>query len=186
MTVPALSPNIRLFVAAYPPPEARAAYAAALKSIDAGAPYRATPNDQVHMTLQFIGAVPQKQLDDIIESVNRSAAGVPAFTLTPQKLVCFPERGTPRLIALETDTTPGLKEVRRRLVQRLVREPRREDPERFRPHLTLCRFTGTGRPSRIDEPAALPAFRVDALVLFQSTLKPTGAVYTEVARAPLE
>jgi RNA 2',3'-cyclic 3'-phosphodiesterase len=179
------SPNIRLFVAAYPPPEARAAYAQALDQLDAGAPYRATPTDQIHMTLQFIGAVPQKQLDDVIESVNRSAAGIPAFALTPQCLVCFPERGTPRLIALETDNPPGLQEVRRRLVQRLAKEPRRENTEHFRPHLTLCRFTGAGRPRRIDEPATRPPFTVEALILFQSTLKPTGAIYTEVARAPL-
>jgi 2'-5' RNA ligase len=183
--MPAASPNIRLFVAAYPPAEVRVAYAAVLETIDAGAPYRATPAEQIHMTLQFIGAVPEKQLDEVIESTSRSGAGIPAFTLTPQKLVCFPERGTPRLIALETDTPAALKEVRRRLVQRLAKEPRKESPERFRPHLTLCRFTGAGRPTRIEEPALLPPFAVEALILFKSTLKPTGAVYTEVARAPL-
>jgi 2'-5' RNA ligase len=179
------SPHIRLFVAAYPPEQARRAYLEALAGLEAGAPFRATPLAQVHMTLQFIGAVPEKQVEAIVESMGRSAAGVEPFVLTPQRLICLPETGPPRLVAVQTDAPAGLVEVRRRLVQRLARDPRREAPERFRPHLTLCRFTGLGRPRRIDQAAALPEFGVDALVLFRSTLRSSGAQYTEVARGPL-
>jgi RNA 2',3'-cyclic 3'-phosphodiesterase len=134
----------------------------------------------VHLTLQFIGAVPRRELEGTIESVERAAAGQSAFTLTPLRLVTFPERGMPRLIALELDAPSTLLEIRRRLVQRLAKRPRREDPERFTPHMTLCRFKPEAHPERVRQAVSLPGFEVRHVSLLQSTLKPTGAVYSEV------
>lgn len=141
--------------------------------------------EQVHLTLQFIGGVPERDLEGVIESVERSAAGLPAFTLTPVGLVTFPERGTPRLIALELDAPATLLEIRRRLVQRLAHRPRRENPDRFTPHMTLTRFKPDAHPKRVRQAVELPGFAVSEVVLFRSKLKPTGAVYSRAAAATL-
>lgn len=178
---------MRLFVAVHPPEEVRRACLASLALLDPPPDprHRTTPPEQVHLTLQFVGHVPEREMPGIAESVERSASGVGGFRLTPLRLVAFPERGTPRLIAVELDAPAGLMEVRRRLVKRLAREPRREDPERFRPHMTLLRFAGDARPKRVERGLELPGFEASEIVLFRSVLRPGGAVHSEVMRASL-
>jgi 2'-5' RNA ligase len=181
------NPNIRLFVGIQPPEEVRRVYMDALRALSPppDSRRRDVPVEQVHLTLQFIGGVPEREVDALIESVERSAAGLPRFTLAPIALVTFPERGTPRLIALELDAPATLLEVRRRLVQRLAHRPRRENPERFTPHLTLTRFKPDASPERVRHKVTLPPFEVSEVILFRSHLKPTGAVYSRFAAAEL-
>ena len=102
------------------------------------------------------------------------------------QLVTFPERGTPRLIALELDAPPTLLEIRRRLVQRLAHRPRRENPDRFTPHMTLTRFKPDAHPKRVRHTVTLPGFQVSEVVLFRSHLKPTGAIYSRASAAALQ
>ena len=178
-------PNVRLFVAVHPPLECREAYLGALGGVGLPAGgWRVTPVEQVHLTLQFIGHVAEKEMDEIAESVERSAAGVAPFRLEALRLVTFPERGAARLVALELDAPAAILEVKRRLVQRLARHVRGAEHERFRPHITLCRFT-EGRGVRVGGAAELPGFEAREIVLFRSVLRPGGAVHSEVMRAGL-
>lgn len=172
----------RLFVALYPPRE----LARGLLDTLAGCslpPHRVTPLEQVHMTLLFIGEVPERELGATADSVERAAAGVEAFDLTVEGLFPLPERGPARLIAAGTDTPGALLELRRRLVPRLVAPRSKQTP--FRPHLTLCRFRA---PTRYELPPlelALEPFRVDSISLQRSILLPEGAEHRQVLRVPL-
>lgn len=179
--------TLRLFVSIAAPEDAGRDLLRALRKLDLPpvARHRETPVHQVHMTLQFIGDTPERDLPAVQESVQRSASGIEPFALRPIRLITLPERGWPRLVAAETDAPPGLLELQRRLVTRLARKPRRKSGDRFLPHLTLCRFTGGARAPRIDESLDLPPFRVQHALLMRSILKPEGAVHLEVARAPL-
>ena len=174
--------GLRLFVALYPPEEARRQMLRALDKLDPppDARHRTVPLEQVHMTLQFIGETPERDLPEVIESVRRSVAGLEPFTLVPMRLVTFPDRRPPRLIAVETDAPAGLLEAQRRLAQRLARSPRSRAGDRFRPHLTVCRFTGSAKPKPVDAPVRLSPFPVDRIVLMRSVLKPTGAEHLPV------
>jgi 2'-5' RNA ligase len=183
--VPTPPTPLRLFVALYPPEESRREFLRLVRKLDPppDARSRVSPMEQVHMTLQFIGDRDERELDEVVESVRRSAAGVEPFRLTPLRLVTFPERGRPRLIALETDSPPGLLEIHRRLVQRLAKPTRsgRGRDDRFRPHLTLLRFTGSASPRDVDEPVRSDgAFLVSEIVLMRSVLKSGGAEHTVV------
>lgn len=182
-------PPLRLFVALYPPLDTRREFARLLRKLDPppDARSRACAAEQMHMTLQFIGDREERELDDVAESVRRSAAGIAPFQLTPKRLVTFPERGRPRLIALDTDSPPALLEVHHRLVQRLAKTTRsghaRDD--RFRPHFTLLRFTGSASPRDVDAPVSSPSFLVSEIVLMRSVLRPEGAEHTVVETVPL-
>lgn len=179
--------NLRMFVAAYPPPEFAQRALDMLREIELP-PHRLTPVDQVHLTLQFIGDVPSKDLEGVIESVERSAAGLEAFTLTPSRLRRLPERGPARLVALETDAPPALLELHRRLVTRLARQakPRREDADRFLPHLTLCRFNAPVADLDVDRDAPLDPWPVTSVSLMRSTLAPQRASHRQVAAFQLK
>lgn len=137
---------------------------------------------QLHMTVQFIGETRENDLAVVIESVRRSASGVGAITLNPRRLISLPERGDPRLIAMETDAPAGLIELHKRLAMRLARSPRAKAADRFLPHLTLCRFSGVGRPERVQvqKEVELPAFECRGVRLMRSVLRPQGAEHVLV------
>jgi RNA 2',3'-cyclic 3'-phosphodiesterase len=172
----------RLFVALHPPRELACALLEAAGALELPA-HRVTPEDQVHMTLAFIGEIPERQVQGIADSVQGAAAGVAAFALQLQALVVLPERGPARLVAATTDSPAALLELRRRLVARLVTRRRKEAP--FRPHLTLCRFRAPTRLALQPMALALPPFPVESLSLQGSVLHPAGAVHRQVARFPL-
>lgn len=180
--------SLRLFVAAYPPEAAASAMLSALAQLDPppDVHHRVVPLEQIHLTLQFIGPTSVKELPDVIESVQRSASGIESFELMPRRLVTFPERGPVRLIAMETDSPPGILELQRRLAQRLARNVRKKAGDRFRPHVTLMRFTGAAHPVRVDAPVALTPFAVNEVVLVKSVLAPEGARHDAVERVQLQ
>ncbi len=179
--------NLRLFVAIYPPADFVAAALEAIAALDLP-PHRPTPAAQIHLTLQFIGDTPAKDLEDVLQSVRRSASGIGAFTLSPQRYITLPPRSA-RLVALQTDAPPRILELHRRLALRLARAPRQDPADRFLPHLTLARFqrgSPQGRPPRrLESPADLPAFPVQRVQVMRSVLRPDGAEHREVEQVEL-
>lgn len=150
------------------------------------ASHRLVPPEQVHLTLHFIGQTPASELDQTIESVRRATAGVHGFALRPLGLIRLPQRGPARLVAAETDRPPALLEIKRRLVTRLARSSRRDSADRFRPHLTLCRFRKPTRVDAIEAPFDVAAFPVTRIALMRSTLTHHGAEHHEVISCEME
>lgn len=179
------SANCRLFVAIYPPLEVATAALKALQRLELP-PHRASPPEQVHLTVQFIGDTPMADLDHTMESVRRAAAGLAAFDMSLVRLMALPERGPARLVAAEADAHPTLLELHRRLVTRLARNVRRRDRERFLPHFTLARFRAPTHGAPAAEPLALGPFLVQRLSLMRSTLGPAGAAHHELLDCELQ
>ena len=181
--------NLRLFVAAYPPPEAVDRMLAALDTMELPRGRR-TPAEQVHLTLQFIGDRPIAAMAETIESFRKAASAISAFELVIDGLIMLPERGRPRLIAAEASAPPGaVVELHRRLASRLASEPRSQKGERFLPHLTLMRFDqgsadGSAGLAR-KTPIAPIVFAVREIALMRSVLRPEGAVHKIVERVAL-
>lgn len=173
---------LRLFIAAYPPPEIAAALVDAARGLGLSSLKPSSP-DEVHITLLFIGDTDERQLDDAAESMHRAASGARAMRVSIERLIGLPERGDCRLIAAQAAAPPALLELQRRLAQRLVRtRPKRERD--FLPHLTLGRFPGSG--VRLRErawPVAKLAFQVADIRLMASVLNSSGAVHREMGRA---
>jgi 2'-5' RNA ligase len=175
--------TLRLFVAIYPPKDVRQSMLAAVEPPET--PHRMTAVDQVHMTIQFIGETREKDLTEVVDSVHRAAAGIAAFPLKPLRLISLPERGAPRLIAVETDAPSGLMELHRRFAMRLARSPRAKASDRFLPHLTVCRFTGSGTPGRLERAMEMREFECGGLRVMRSVLKPDRAEHVLVEEVPL-
>lgn len=178
--------NLRLFVAAYPSEASARAMLRAVARLDLP-PHRVTPFHQVHLTLQFIGDTPVKEMDSVTESVERSCSGVPPFTLTPARLLTLPlDAPRKRLIAATTDAPPPLLELVDRLGRRLAREPRQKPSDRYLAHLTLLRFRAPTRMDPIDRALEAPAFEVGRVSLMRSALRHTGAEHEAVAAWELD
>ena len=197
MPRPSASSVVRLFVASYPPVETAARLLSELKALNLP-PHRPVPQEQMHLTIQFIGNVAHGRLEETAESVQRAAKGIERFRLTALRLITLPRAGDrepPRLVAAETDAPPPLLELHQRLVRRFARKTRRDAADRFTPHLTLCRFdretaTSDGKaaatPSGHDAFDEVPLigyapFEVSHISLMRSDLRPGGAIHREVA-----
>lgn len=178
----------RLFVALRPPPPIRGLLMAAGGGGIAGARWQ--DDDQLHLTLRFIGAVDTRQADDIaavLESVGGEAPDVRI-----DGVGTFERRGrTDTLWARVTPAEP-LAALHRKVSQALARAGVAADQRRFLPHITLARITrGVADPAAIarwvEHHAGLasPTFTLPHLVLYESLLGRDGAHYEAVARWPL-
>lgn len=172
--------NLRLFIAVYPPIELTKKLLSVLCNLQLPE-YRAVKPEQVHLTIQFIGDVPSKKLDETIESVERSTSGLRAFDLSINKLITLPSRSPSRLIAAETDCPSTLNEIHNRLVTRLAQSPRSNASDRFLPHLTLCRLKKPTKDVCMNSSIDLQPFTIEQIVLMRSTLCREGALHHEVA-----
>jgi len=175
-------------VGVYPPPALAAEMVAVAEELASRRAFdgRLTSADQVHLTLQFIGDTPSTRVDDVVESVERSAAGLRSFAIVPCRMVTLPRKRAARLLAIETDTHPTLRELKVRLARRLAHPSRQKPADHFLPHLTLMRLRAPVEIEPLDVPVELSEFDIEAVRLMRSTLHPTGAEHHEIACFHLE
>ncbi|GEJ55796.1 RNA 2',3'-cyclic phosphodiesterase [Anaeromyxobacter diazotrophicus] len=189
--------NLRLFVALEPSElihRRLAALQGELRRAAGGAAEQVkwVSPEGVHLTLQFLGAVPEERLPAIQGAVGRAAAGSAPLELAVAGAGAFPSARRARVLwaAVAGDVAPLAA-----LVAALGRElaPLGFTPEErpFAAHLTLGRARDArGLPGLA---AALAhagggteaRWRAAEVVLFRSHLSPHGARYEALYRAPL-
>jgi 2'-5' RNA ligase len=187
------SPRARLFVALELPAQVRSAIVAwGREALSDPALRRLTP-ESLHVTLAFLGYLPEKEIPRLAEIVEASGGAAPPVALADA--VPIPPRGRPRLFALPADS-PGAVALQAALEERLV-AARLYEPEKrpFWPHVTVARVRrekrGSTRPAVVSRPpGALPRalrrpFDGVRLTLYRSKIKPQGAEYTPLAQVEL-
>ncbi len=189
--------NLRLFVAVDPPEPVRrrlAALEAELRRLAArhAGEVRWVDPESVHLTLQFLGAVPEERVEPVAAALAAAAAAGRPLALEVRGAGGFPSARRPRVlwagVAGEVEALASLAaDVGRRLAP--LGFPPEERP--FSPHLTLGRARdGRGAPGLGGALAQAASedgtpWRADALVLFESHLSPKGARYEALRRFPL-
>lgn len=149
----------------------------------------------IHVTLKFLGEVPAEQVDVLVETLHRIASKYIPFQLCAKGLGCFPNTQRPRLlwVGVEGDIA-ALRELHRQVEQEISSLGFEPDSKKFTAHLTLARVArhatrdeqaALGELAQRDDIDLLASWRVDAISLMRSHLKPDGAVYTYVAVVPL-
>ncbi len=139
---------------------------------------RWVPEEQLHLTLRFIGEVDGAVGDDIAESL----AGVECepFTVRLKGVGCFPPRRAPRVLWVGVAEPAPLARLKRRIDQVLSGVGIAPEGRKFAAHITLARVARSplGRVTRFlveHNALALPPFPVTGFTLFSSLLTPKGA-----------
>ncbi|MBD3349220.1 MAG: RNA 2',3'-cyclic phosphodiesterase [Candidatus Eisenbacteria bacterium] len=142
----------------------------------------------MHLTLRFLGDVPEEKIPAVAEAAEAAATGIEPFDMTTTALGAFPSPARPRVIWAGIDAPDALYELQESLESELSRIGFRRERRRFHPHVTLGRLRA--RPEPLD--ALLPRVevpgersRVGALRIMKSTLAPGGAVHEIVREVPL-
>ncbi len=189
--------NRRLFVALEPPEPVRrrlAAMQADLRSASGRAAdeIRWVPAENVHLTLQFLGAVPDERVAGVEAALRAAAAASHALALELKGAGGFPNARRPRVLwaGVEGDVAAlgaFVEDLGRRLA------PLGFPPEEraFSPHLTLGRARDSrGAPGLAGALAHAAGadgapWRAAEVVLFESHLSPKGPRYEAIARVRL-
>ena len=189
--------TLRLFVACELPPEMKAALASLQEALrKKGAPrVRWVRPEGIHLTLKFLGAVPQENVAAIRDALAPTVQGIPPLALSLAEVGTFGDRRGPRVlwVGMQGDLEP-LGRLQQRVEKAL--EPLGFPPERraFSPHLTLARVPDRmGRDERqplrelakVTPVPSAPAVTIRELSLMRSILGPGGAVYERLAAFPL-
>jgi len=175
---------MRLFVAIGLTPEVRTRLARALTVLrGAGGPATWVAPENLHLTLKFLGELPDSRVSEALEATRRAAWRTGPFDLEIAGVSAFPER-RPRVIAARaSDSPPTLSRLAGALTDALapLGVPREERP--FKAHVTLGRIRERPPNALLHAVTALSGERfgdqaVTEIALVGSRLGASGAVYT--------
>jgi 2'-5' RNA ligase len=174
----------RLFVALRPPSAVRKILLGAMGGIS-GARWQS--EDQLHLTLRFIGEVDRHRAGDIHAALG--AIYQPPFDLALSGIGAFERRGLAEAVWAGVAPHAPLRALNKKVDAALGRVGVAPDERAYLPHITLARLKRDSGPvgNLLETSGGLtsPPFTVDHFALFESDLTAEAAVYSVVERYPL-
>jgi len=145
--------------------------------------------NQMHLTLRFIGDVPGNQFGDIetiLEQVN-----TPSFPLTIKGVGHFPPRKNPKILWAGVEKNEKLLQLKKKIDSLLCKIGLGPDDRKFHSHITLARLKNTpnNRVGHYFVENGLfncEPFLVNEFHLFSSILGRNGAIHTKEFTYPLQ
>lgn len=149
-----------------------------------GADVKWVEEQNLHLTLKFLGDTDQELLPDITSAVQQNLKAFHPFELILAGTGVFPPRGNPRVIwvGVKGDLN-NLFELQRKTETALAGLGFAPENRKFSPHLTIGRIRSNRGVSRLpDLPAELAAggigrFTAESVDLMESRLSPQGPTY---------
>jgi 2'-5' RNA ligase len=187
------SPRTRLFVALDLPESLRDGLVAWGRQHLRDPALRVVPPESLHITLAFLGYLPEEEIGRLGEIVDRLRSSAPTIELGDP--VAKPSLARARLFALPASSAEAVA-LQAELAEELV-GARLYEPEKrpFWPHVTVARVRSAGRGSKRPMPVNRPPARLPKallepalcvrVTLYRSELNPMGARYTPLARVEL-
>lgn len=174
----------RLFVALRPPPPVRALLLRAMHGIS-GARWQS--DEQLHLTLRFIGEVDHHLAEDIAAVLG--ALHAPAARVRIAGVDLFERQGRPHMVWARIAPEEPLAALHRKVEQCLARVGIAAETPAFVPHVTLARLNRSSGPVApflaLNGDLASDPFLFDHVTLYESEMGHGGSRYHPVARYPL-
>ncbi|KTE46408.1 MULTISPECIES: RNA 2',3'-cyclic phosphodiesterase [unclassified Sphingopyxis] len=175
----------RLFVALRPPHSVRAALIAAMHGISGA---RWQDDDQLHLTLRFIGEVDRHRAEDIAAALGGLHAA--AVTARIAGVGLFEHQGRPHMVWAGVEPQAPLAALYRKVDQLLARVGVEPETRAFVPHITLARLNRGSGPVApflaLHSDLASTDFAFGHVTLYESEMGHGGSRYHPVARYPLD
>jgi 2'-5' RNA ligase len=191
--------DVRCFIAISLPEDIVKRLAQQIASIKEVVPYdviRWVREDNIHLTLKFLGNVPSNEITEVTKSIKRLAARHAAFAFEVFSFGCFPNLNSPRTLWIDIREPSGaLLSLQSDLEGELAELGFPRERRRFHPHLTIGRVKRNVHRDAItalaESLAQIKAGRIGVVQvrdirLMRSDLHPTGAVYSQLSAVALE
>jgi len=144
---------------------------------------RWVPASSIHLTLKFIGEIREQAVQTIDEALEGLTWR--QFPISVKGIGFFPGARSPRVLWAGLHA-PTMEALTLEIDTRLERAGFEREKRKFRPHITLARSRNGRLEKALVEAATefadteFGSFTVDRFFLYQSTLKPNGAVYSRI------
>lgn len=175
----------RLFVAIRPPASVRDTLLDTMDGVDGA---RWQDEDQLHLTLRFIGAVERPIAEDMAEAL--AAVRMPAFDLAIAGVGSFERKGLPHTLWAGLTASESLARLQRKIERLCQHLGLPAETRRFAPHVTLARLNRASGPvgAFLAQHARLAAgpWRIEEFRLYESHLLSSGARHDPVASYPFD
>jgi len=184
--------SVRAFVAIELEAPCRKALARMIERLDDGSPgLRWVRPEQLHLTLRFLGDIPELEAPEITDLLDELADSNDTFDIEVKGIGCFPAEGPERIIWAGLDEPDGrLARLQRDVAELFSGEGFKQEHRAFTPHITLARVKdrppgGLDLRKRVSSVGG--GFRggishVNEIVLFQSSLGRGGPKYLPLSR----
>lgn len=151
-------------------------------------PARWTDPEQFHVTLRFIGEVPDEQAiryEEVLADVT-----APPVKCVPYGLDVLPSRHSPRVVMLGLDRTDSIMTIYDAVSDALESEGLDPEDRTYRPHVTIGRLDDADPDAvhaflRRYEDRSFASFEASRFILYESTLTAEGATHNPQAIYPL-
>jgi 2'-5' RNA ligase len=184
----------RLFIALQPPPAERNElfrYAADLASECSSGALRPMKEENLHITLHFLGNTEMERVDELRMILRRVAGSRrrSSLSLETNDAGFFPSKRKPRVLQVAIKPTDALTELHEALGNALRETGFPVEVRRYRPHITLAKIgrrtsssdvEAIRRHVEVEAPPPGVAFSIGALRLVASELTPQGSIYTDL------
>jgi len=97
-----------------------------------------TIENNMHITLKFIGEKPYSDIDDIIEAINKSCNDIPSFEIDYKKIGAFPSSRNPKIIWVGCNS-PHILELSKNIDTNFATIGIAKETRPFSPHITIAR-----------------------------------------------
>lgn len=182
---------MRLFVAVDVPQRERERILAAVAPLrDAALPVRWVEPAAFHLTLKFLGEVPDARVPAVKAAVSDVARRHAPFALQLRGAGAFPGPRRPSVWWIGVEPAPALNALQRDVETAIAPLGYPTETRPFSPHLTLGRTARDAAPVRDAQPLLDAVryhgtFTIETLDLMRSHLSPRGARYERVLAAEL-
>ncbi len=148
--------------------------------------------ENIHLTLKFLGDVEALKIGEIAEAIAKTVKGYTPISLKTKGIGVFPGIKRPRVLWVGlTGQLEALVRLQKTLDEnlKLLGFPGEKRP--FKGHLTMGRIKERIDVKKFGDVRMAfrrfesETFTAGRLILYKSELKPSGAVYTEMASASL-
>jgi 2'-5' RNA ligase len=149
--------------------------------------------DTIHLTLQFLGNVPDASVPSLCQAMTHAAQDRAVFPLRARSLGCFPQPARARVLWVGLDDPrQALGRLHARLLAALVPLGLPPEEHPFHPHLTLARARNGARDGQLwsllhkYHDRDFGEWWVTHVHLVQSELQRGGAHHTILRSVPLQ
>jgi RNA 2',3'-cyclic 3'-phosphodiesterase len=182
--------SLRCFIAVDLSTDVRRAAGEIMRRLSAQhADVRWVAEDNLHLTVKFLGDTPTDKIEAVSQAVREAAAAAKPFTLRAAGVHPFPSRGRFNVVAVGVEGQEPLARLAADIDKRTAALGFEPEAREFRAHLTLGRVKGRkgieGMLKAMEkfQAEALGTSEVKEIVLYQSELTRDGANYTAIIRA---
>lgn len=159
---------------------------------ETGADIRLVKPDNIHLTLKFLGDIPEAEVEKVEEVLKTVCGRYEPFEIGVCRTGIFPPKGSPRVLWAGLRNNNHLTDLQRDIEDGLADIGFKKENRRFIPHLTIGRFRSSRRKEAVDEIIrshendGFGEMTARSVCLMKSELRPEGARYSKISETYLK